>query len=147
MLFNTTLPEFCQEGIIRTEGPDKLDASCPPAGMIDDQEPPAPVIPTDLRPGEMNGTIRLLTSRLMPEKRAGMRQFFKDALVIEESTFVRIYGYRGLFTGIIVIDKETVVPVLFLDDMYIAELIAAFPALEAFEDQGGSPLNNGPTQS
>lgn len=88
----------------------------------------------------MNSAIRLLTSRLVPEKRAGMGQFLKDALVIEEIMLVGIHGHRGFFTGIIVVDKKAVVPVLFLDDVYIAELVAAFPALEAFEGQGVSPL-------
>jgi hypothetical protein len=52
----------------------------------------------------VNGAVRELTSRLVPEKRAGIGQFCKNALIQEEFPFVGIYRYRRFFPGILVID-------------------------------------------
>ena len=68
-----------------------------------------------------------------------MGEFFKDALVIEEIVLVGIDVNRHLFAGIIVIDQEEVIPVLFPDRVDISEIPAAFPTLVAFESQGITP--------
>ena len=71
----------------------------------------------------------------VPEERAGVRQFFKDTLVIEEFVFVGIHRYRCLLTGIIIINQKTVIPVGFLYCMNIAQVTAALAALETFKGQ------------
>jgi hypothetical protein len=75
----------------------------------------------------------------MPEKGAGVGQFFKDALIVKKFVLVGIYRDRCLFTGIIVVDQEAVIPVLFLYGMDVPQMAAAFPALEAFEGQSRLP--------
>jgi hypothetical protein len=138
VFLNAVLPYFSERGIIGAESPNKLDTPSPPSGMVEDQETPAPVVPAYLRAGQVHGAEGLLAPGLVTEKRAGMRKFFKDALVIKELVLVRIDSHRGLFTGIVVIDQEAVIPEFFLDDMNVPEVFAAFPALEAFKGHGGS---------
>jgi hypothetical protein len=133
------IPDLREEGIIGTERPDKFDSSYPSSGMIEDEKAPASIVPADLRPGQVNRAVCELSPGPMPEKRTGVRQFFKDALVIEEFMLVRIYRYGSLLAGIIVVDQEVVLPVLFPDLMDVPELIATFPALEAFESQSSMP--------
>jgi hypothetical protein len=139
VLFNAGIPDFCEKFVIRTERPDKLDAPCSSAGMVEDQKTPASIVPADLRPGEMYGAVGFFTPGLVTEERAGVREFFKDTLVIEEVAFVGINRDRGRLTGIIIVNKEPVIPVLLFDHMDVPELIATFPALEAFERQGITP--------
>ena len=115
--------------------------------MVEDQKTPAPVVPADLRAGEVYGTVGFFAPGLVPEKRARVREFFKDTRVIEEFTLIRIDCDRRCFTGIIIVDQEPVIAVLFPYHMDVPELVAAFPALETFEGQGGSPLTNGPLGS
>ena len=143
VLLDAALPYFRKERIVGTERPDILDSSCPPAGMVEDQETPASVIPAHFRAGQVHGAIRHLTAGLVPEKGAGMGEFFKDALVIKEFMLVGIDCDRRFFTGIIVADQEAVIPEIFLDNMHITEMAAAFPALETFESQSGFPLSGG----
>jgi hypothetical protein len=111
--------------------------------MVEDQEAPASVIPAYLRAGLVHGAISQLAAGLVPEKGAGMGEFFKDALVIKEFMLVGIDRDRCLFTGIIVADQEAVISEIFLDNMDITEMAAAFPALETFESQSGFPLSGG----
>jgi hypothetical protein len=139
VLLDAALPYLREKCVIRTERPDILDASHPSAVVVEYQQSPAPVVPAYFRAGQVHGAIGLLTPGLVPEERAGVRQFFKDALVIEEFVLVRIDRNRRLLSGIIVIDQEAVISVLFLDCMDIPEVAAAIPALEAFESQCGSP--------
>ena len=147
VLFDAGIPDFCEEFIIGTERPDKFYASRPSTGMVNDQKTPASIIPADLRPGQVYRAVGFFAPGLVPEERTGVREFFKDALVIEEFAFVGIDRDRRRLTGIIVVDQETVIAVLFPYHMDVPELVAAFPALEAFEGQGGSPLTNGPPGS
>jgi len=139
VLLDAALPYLCQKCIIRTERPDVFDTSRPPSPVVEYQQSPAPVVPAYFGAGLVHGAIGLLTSGLVPEEGTGVRQFFKDALVIEEFVLVGIDGNRRLLSGIIIIDQEPVIAILFLDGMDIAEVAAAFPALEAFKSQRGSP--------
>jgi|WetSurMetagenome_2_1015567.scaffolds.fasta_scaffold23769_5 hypothetical protein len=107
--------------------------------MVEDQQSPAFIVPADLRAGFVHSAAGLFTPGQVPEKGAGMRQFCKDALVIEEGMLVRIDDNRALFPGIIIADQKTVLPVLFPDRMDIPEVAAAFPAPEAFKGQAVSP--------
>ena len=83
MLLDTTLPEIHKTGIIGDEGPGILDTADPAPPVVEDQEPPAPVVPADLGACQVHRAPGLLCPGLVTEKRAGMREFFKDTFVIE----------------------------------------------------------------
>lgn len=104
VIFDAALPEFCQQSILGAECPYVFDPAGPPAAVIQDEQAPAPVVPADLRPCQVNGAVRELTSWLVPEKRAGIGQFCKNALIQEEFPFVGIYRYWRFFPGILVMD-------------------------------------------
>jgi hypothetical protein len=70
--------------------------------MIKDEQPPATVIPTDLRSCTMHRAAGLPPACLKPEKRAGMGKYFKNRHVPEEVTLVRIDLNRSFFPGILV---------------------------------------------
>jgi hypothetical protein len=139
VLLDAALPYLREKCVIRTERPDILDASHPPAGVVEYQQSPAPVVPAYFRAGQVHGAIGLFMPWLVPEEGAGVRQFFKDTLVIKEFVLVRIDRDRRLLPGIIVINQEAVIPILFLYGMDVPQVAAAFPALEAFEGQSGLP--------
>ena len=139
VLLDAALPYLREKCVIGAERPDILDASHPPAGVVEYQQSPAPIVPAYFRAGQVHGAIGLLTPGLVPEEGAGVRQFFKDALVIKEFVLVRIDRNPRLLPGIIVINQEAVISIIFLDCMDISEVAAAFPALEAFESQSRSP--------
>jgi|SRR5208337_20488 len=71
--FGAAVPDTGKKGIIRAEGSDILDTARPPPGMIEDEKAPAPIVPADLRAGEVNRTVRQNASGPVPEERAGVR--------------------------------------------------------------------------
>lgn len=103
--------------------------------MVEDQEPPAPIVQADLRPGQVDRAPGLLRPGLVAEEGAGVGEFFKDAFVIEQFVFVWVNGNLGIFTGIVVMDKKPVIAVIFLNDVDVPEITATLPALEAFKRQ------------
>jgi hypothetical protein len=140
VIFNAAVPEFREKRIFRTERADILDSPDPPASVVQNKQAPAPVVLADFRPCKMDGAIRKLTSRTMPEKRARVGKFFKDALVQKELSFIRIYGNRRFFPGVLVIDQKPEIPVILPDAVNEAQVAAAFPALETFKGQSPDPL-------
>jgi hypothetical protein len=107
--------------------------------MVEDQKPPALVVPADLRAGVVDGAAGAFSPGPVPEERAGMGQPGKDAPVVKEGTVVLCHLNRALFTGIMVADLEAVLPQFFRDEMDIPEPAAAFPAPETFKSQGVFP--------
>jgi len=83
VLLDTTLPEIHKTGIIRDECPGILDTANPAPPVVEDQEPPAPVVTADLGTCQVHGAPGLPCPRLVAEEGAGVREFFKDAFVIE----------------------------------------------------------------
>jgi hypothetical protein len=135
VLLDTTVPEFCKAGIIGDKGPGILDPSDPSPPMVENEKPPAPVVPTDLGPGQVHRAPGFLCPGLVPEERAGVREYFKDFFVIEQFALIGIDRNRGVFIRVIIVDEEPVIPVFFLYDMDISEITAALPALETFKRQ------------
>jgi hypothetical protein len=138
MDLGTPIPDSSQERIIGTECTDRFDSPDPSSGMVENEEAPAPVIPADLRPGQVNSAVRQLAAGTVAEKRAGVGEFFKDTLVIKEFVFFRIHGNRSLFTGIIVVNQKPVIAICLLYDVNVPQVTAAFAALETFKGQMGS---------
>jgi hypothetical protein len=81
----------------------------------------------------VNGAVPFRGWPVIPEKRAGLGTFPKNALVTKKDYLVRVNGNRCFFTGILVPDEEMVIPVIFLNDMHQAQMAAAFTALGAFK--------------
>jgi hypothetical protein len=140
VFFAAGVPQPGQEGILRVESPDKLDPSCPVSPVIQDQEPPAPIVPAYPGTGEVDGAECLLASRFVPEKRAGVGEDFKDAFVFEELDLVRVDGYRGLLAGILVVHNKPVIPELHFYGVNVPEMAAAIAALETFEGQDSASV-------
>lgn len=94
----------------------------------------------------MDGTVGQFTTGPVPEKRACVRELLEDTLVIEKFLFLRINCDRGIFPGILVVDKETVIAVFLFYAVYETEILAAFPALEAFEPHCRTRINGAPAR-
>jgi hypothetical protein len=76
---------------------------------------------------------------IIPEKRAGLRTFPKNALVTKKCNLVRVNGHRCFFARVLVVYEETVIPVVFLYGMDQPEMAAAFTALAAFKRHSCHP--------
>jgi hypothetical protein len=126
-------PDPVQEHIVRYKRPDVLDLPHPSSAVVEDEEAPAPIIPAHLRAGQVYGTIRQFTSRLVTEERAGLRKLFKDTRVIKNIMLVRIHGHQGLFIGVPVVDEEAVISILLFDAVDKAKMCATISALETFK--------------
>jgi len=100
---------------------------------IKDEQMPAAIILADLRTSQVNSTVTFRGRLIVPEKRASLGPLGKDARVIEQGDLIRIHGYPGPFTGILVAEQEAVIPIVFLDFMDQAQVAAAFTALAAFK--------------
>jgi len=132
-MFNALFPDFCKKRIFRMQGADEFYPASPPASVIEDKKTPAPVIATDLRPRQVYGTVCLLTSRLVPEKRACVRNFLENTFIQKNFDLVRINSHNILFVSVIVVDKERVVAPVFLNKVNHTKVMAAVPALEALK--------------
>lgn len=135
MDLGTIVPDAGQNGIIRTERPDKFDPPDSPSGVIKNKKAPAPVILTDLRTRLVNSTVSQLAPGTVPEKWTRVGQFFEDALVIKEFTFIRINRNGGYFTGIIIIEEKLVIAIRFFYYVNIPQVTTAFTTLKTFKGQ------------
>ena len=55
---------------------------------IEDQQPPAPVVPADLRAGQVDRAERFFASGLVAEKRACVGEDFKDTFVFRRAAIL-----------------------------------------------------------
>jgi hypothetical protein len=72
MNIGTAVPDAGKERIIRTECPYILDSPDSSPAMIDDEETPAPIVPTDLWSGKVNCAVCEFGAGPVPEERAGI---------------------------------------------------------------------------
>ena len=100
---------------------------------IEDQHPPAAIVPADLRAREMDGAVALRCRCIIPEERAGFGALGKDAFVMEEFVLVRVDSDRGLLACVLVVDDEPVIPKILVYDVDEPQVAATLPTLLAFE--------------
>jgi len=84
----------------------------------------------------VDGTVPFSGYLVIPEERACLGTFRKDAVVKKERNLIRVHGYRCSFPRVLVADDEPVLPVIFLYPMDQPEMAAAFTAPAAFKRQG-----------
>jgi hypothetical protein len=101
--------------------------------LIKDKQAPAAIVPADLRAGQVDSTVPLFRCPVITEKRACLRAFQKNLVIAKECYLVRINTDRCFFTGVLVVYKEAVIPVVLPDGMDQPEMAATFPALAAFK--------------
>jgi len=82
--------------------------------MIEDQQPPAGEVLADIRPCQVDRAVRFFTARHMPEERARLRKFCKDALVQEEFVLIGIYNHFSFIRSILVEDNKMKVAEIFM---------------------------------
>lgn len=111
------------------------DPSGPLPPCPEDQQPPAAIVPADLRAGQVDGAVALCGWPVEPEEWTGLRAFGEDTLVLEEFDLVRVDDDRCPFPGVYISDLKPVPSAVLFDGMDQAQMTAAFPALVAFERQ------------
>jgi hypothetical protein len=104
MVFNAVIPDPCKERVFRAKSTDILDPPDPSSPLIKDEQPPATIIPTDLRPCLMHGAVSVIAVGLIAEKWTSLGKFFKNSLVLKEIALVKIDHYQCFISGIIVMN-------------------------------------------
>ena len=133
MLVGTVFPKAGQDRVLGIQSPDKPDLPGDPTPAVDNEESPAPVVPADLRAGQVYRAESFSASRFVAKKRAGVGECFKDAFVVEERDLIRIDGDNGFFSGVLIMDYKPVITDFFSYYVNVPQFAAAIPALEAFE--------------
>ena len=98
-----------------------------------DQDVPAPIVPANLRAGEVDGTVAFRSHWVIPEERTGFRTLSKDAPVRKEPNLVRVNTDCGLLTSVLVVHDKPVIAKVCVNNMDKSQVAATFPALLAFE--------------
>ena len=83
----------------------------------------------------MDRAKRFLSTGLVAEKRARMRENSEDAFVFKELDLVRVHHNRGLFSRVLVVDRKPVIAEILFYGVHVPKLAAAITALETFEGQ------------
>jgi hypothetical protein len=109
--------------------------------MIEDKYPPAGEILADILPCGVDGAVRHLAAGHMPEERACLRKFCKDAFVQEEFVLIGINRYFGFFRSILVVNNKVKVPQVFTYAMDKPQMGTALPALVTLKPHTPNPDN------
>ena len=102
---------------------------------VEDQQPPAAIVPADLRACQVNGAVAFRRRLVIPEERTCLRTFSEDTPITKEFNLVRVDDDGCSFPGILVTDQKPIRSAFLFNGMNEAQMTAAFPALMAFERQ------------
>ena len=78
--------------------------------MIEDEQPPAPVVAADRRPCQMHGATGIPAGGPVTEERAGPGKLIDNTRIQKKVTLVGINTDRGFLTGVIIMYQKTKVP-------------------------------------
>lgn len=124
---------FCQPFLFRCKESLAHDPPGPFPLRVKDQDAPAAIIPADLRACQVDGAVPFCLVPVEPEERTCLGAFGKYTPVPEQSILVRVNRHFRFLSGILVVDKVPVVPVILPYRMDKAKVAATFPALAAFK--------------
>jgi hypothetical protein len=107
--------------------------------VIENEQSPASVVPADFRPGQVYGATGFPAAGVATKKGADPGEHIKNTCIQKKVALVGINTDGSILTGIIIMYQKTEVAIILFDSVDQPKICTAFPALETFEGQRGSP--------